>query len=63
MFKPLRKMPITNAPMTVPEIVPTPPESDVPPITVNATVLIIIVLVLVVYGVLSSPKKNPPKKG
>ena len=38
-------------------------QSDVPPITVNATVLIIIVLVLVVYGVLSSPKKNPPKKG
>ncbi len=29
-------MPITKAPITVPEIVPTPPVSEVPPITAAA---------------------------
>lgn len=44
-------------PQTV-EITP----SEYPPLEVNATVLLLIVLVLVVYGVLRSEKKPPPKK-
>ena len=36
MFNPLRRMPITNAPITVPEIVPMPPDSEVPPMTAAA---------------------------
>ena len=34
--RPSPKMPITNAPMMVPQIVPRPPDSDVPPSTVAA---------------------------
>jgi hypothetical protein len=37
-------------------------ESEFPPISINATLLLMIVLVLVVYGVLHSPKP-PAKKG
>ena len=36
MLSPLRNTPITNAPMAVPETVPTPPISDVPPMTALA---------------------------
>ena len=36
--------------------------SEIPPISVNATLLLAMVLVLVVYGVLRSPKSKPPAK-
>ena len=36
MFRPLRRMPMTKAPIAVPEIVPTPPTSEVPPMTALA---------------------------
>jgi len=36
--------------------------SEIPPISVNATLLLAMILVLVVYGVLRSPKSKPPAK-
>ncbi len=37
MLRPLRRMPMTNAPITVPEMVPTPPVvREAPPITALA---------------------------